>query len=65
MWWSPRSRLLVDWLLSKTAVTAPIIGTTRPEHLDDAIAALDLHLDDSETSPLEAGYRPHRIRGHQ
>jgi aryl-alcohol dehydrogenase-like predicted oxidoreductase len=60
----PPAQVALAWLLNKPAVTAPIIGATRPEHLDDAIAALDLDLDDAETSQLEAGYRPHPIRGH-
>jgi aryl-alcohol dehydrogenase-like predicted oxidoreductase len=42
----------------------PIVGATRLAHLEDAIAAVDLTLDDAEAAPLEAPYRPHRILGH-
>ncbi len=51
--------------MGNPAVAAPIIGATRPEHLNDAVAALDLRLDHAETQQLEADYRPHPIRGHQ
>jgi aryl-alcohol dehydrogenase-like predicted oxidoreductase len=44
-------------------VTAPIVGATKPEHLDAAIRALDLKLTDEEVAALEAEYRPHRVRG--
>jgi len=52
------------WLLSKPAVTAPIIGTTKPQHLDTAIAATELELTPDEISRLEAPYKPHAIAGH-
>lgn len=52
------------WLLSRPAVTAPIVGATRLEHLDAAVRAVDLELDDEEIQRLEAPYRPHEIRGH-
>ncbi|MEJ2184438.1 MAG: aldo/keto reductase [Gemmatimonadota bacterium] len=52
------------WLLSKPAVTAPIVGATRLEHLDAAVRAVDLELDDEEIQRLEAPYKPHEIRGH-
>lgn len=59
----PPARVALAWLLSKPYVTAPIIGTTRLEHLDDAVAALDLQLTDEEIQQLEAPYRPHEVRG--
>jgi aryl-alcohol dehydrogenase-like predicted oxidoreductase len=40
------------------------VGATRLAHLDDAIAAADVTLDDAEVSRLEAPYRPHRVLGH-
>ncbi|HEY8043970.1 MAG TPA: aldo/keto reductase [Streptosporangiaceae bacterium] len=58
------AQIALAWLLAQPAVTAPIVGATRLAHLDDAIAAVDLTLDDAERARLEAPYRPHRILGH-
>ncbi|MFI5914964.1 aldo/keto reductase [Dactylosporangium sp. NPDC051541] len=52
------------WLLANPVVTAPIIGATKLTHLDDAIAATELTLDEKEIERLEAPYAPHRIAGH-
>jgi 1-deoxyxylulose-5-phosphate synthase len=52
------------WLLSRPAVTAPIIGATKPEHLDSAVLALDVTLTEVEIAAMEAPYRPHPVRGH-
>jgi len=52
------------WLLSRPGVTAPIVGASKPAHLDDALAALDLTLSDDEISRLEESYQPHPVRGH-
>jgi aryl-alcohol dehydrogenase-like predicted oxidoreductase len=52
------------WLLSRPAVTAPIIGATKPEHLDTAVQALDVTLSEAEVAAMEAPYRPHPVRGH-
>ena len=52
------------WLLSKPAVTAPIIGVTKLAHLDAAVRALDLDLSDEEIEMLETPYQPHAVRGH-
>lgn len=60
----PPAQVALAWLLSRPGVTAPIIGATQPEHLDDAIAALDVTLDAEEIARLEAPYRPHPVRGH-
>jgi len=57
------AQVALAWLLSKPYVTAPIIGTTKLKHLDDAIAALDLELSEEEIQKLEAPYRPHEPRG--
>jgi aryl-alcohol dehydrogenase-like predicted oxidoreductase len=54
----PMAQVALAWLLSKRDVTAPIVGATKLEHLEDAIAALDVKLDDEETAALEAPYRP-------
>ncbi|HZD75026.1 MAG TPA: aldo/keto reductase [Actinomycetota bacterium] len=61
----PPARVALSWLLSRPAVTAPIVGATRLAHLDDAIAALDLHLTSDEVAQLEAPYRPHPVLGHR
>ena len=59
-----RAQVALAWLLSKPVVTAPIVGVSKPEHLTDAIAAVDLHLDDKEIAELEEPYTPHGIAGH-
>jgi 1-deoxyxylulose-5-phosphate synthase len=46
------------WLLSKPVVTAPIVGATKPHHLADAVAALDVKLSDDEIHMLEEPYTP-------
>jgi 1-deoxyxylulose-5-phosphate synthase len=53
------------WMLRSPGVTAPIIGTTRLKHLDEAIKALDLVLTPEEIAAVEAPYRPHQIFGHE
>jgi aryl-alcohol dehydrogenase-like predicted oxidoreductase len=45
-------------------VTSPIVGVTKPEHLQDAVAAVDLELTEAELEELEAPYRPHAVAGH-
>ncbi|WP_380169375.1 aldo/keto reductase [Jannaschia sp. R86511] len=57
-----RARVAMSWLLSRSSVTAPIVGARTVEHLDDAIAALELVLDDDEVRRLEQPYRPHAAR---
>lgn len=56
----PMAQIALAWLLSKEVVTAPIVGATRPQHLTDAIAAVDLKLSDEEIQRLEAPYIPQR-----
>jgi aryl-alcohol dehydrogenase-like predicted oxidoreductase len=58
------AQIALAWLLSKPAVAAPIIGATKLQHLDDAIAALEVQLSAEEVQKLEAPYRPHAVRGH-
>lgn len=58
------AQIALAWLLAKPAVAAPIIGATKLQHLDDALAALDVQLSDEEIKQLEAPYRPHPVRGH-
>lgn len=59
----PRAQVALAWHFTKPVVTAPIIGATRLEHLDDAVAALDLHLTDEEVGRLEEPYTPHPVAG--
>ncbi len=58
------SQVALAWILSKPYITAPIIGATKMDHLDQAIAALDLKLSDDEIEQLEEPYKPHPILGH-
>ena len=53
------------WLLAQPAVTSPIVGVTSPQHLSDAIDAVDLELTDDEIAELGADYVPHAIAGHR
>ncbi len=57
------AQVSLAWLLSKSAVTAPIVGATKIEHLEDAIASVDLQLTDEEIQTLEAPYRAHPVKG--
>lgn len=59
----PQAQVALAWLISKPWVTAPLIGASKPQHLDDAIQALSLTLDGEEIQELEAPYRPHRVAG--
>jgi 1-deoxyxylulose-5-phosphate synthase len=61
----PPAQVALAWLLANPAVTAPIVGATKIQHLEDAIAATEVTLDEKEIERLEAPYRPHPIRGHQ
>jgi aryl-alcohol dehydrogenase-like predicted oxidoreductase len=60
----PPAQVALSWLLSREAVTAPIVGVTRSAHLTDAVASMDLHLSEEEVRRLEAPYRPHPVLGH-
>jgi len=59
----PRARIALAWVAGHPAVTAPIVGATKPHHLDDAAAALELTLTDEERGILETGYRPRPVAG--
>jgi aryl-alcohol dehydrogenase-like predicted oxidoreductase len=56
----PMAQIALAWLLHKDSVTAPIVGVTRPQHLTDAVAALEIKLSDEEIRRLEAPYIPQR-----
>ena len=59
----PRAQIALAWVLAQPVVTAPIVGATKPQHLDDAIAATELELSDDELDALEAEYAPHAPSG--
>jgi aryl-alcohol dehydrogenase (NADP+) len=61
----PAAQVALAWLMGKPGVVAPIIGASKPHHIDDAVAALALKLTAEEGAALEAAYRPHAIAGHQ
>jgi 1-deoxyxylulose-5-phosphate synthase len=60
----PPARVALAWLLQKPGVTAPIIGASKPHHIDDAIAALELKLSPEDIAALEEPYVPHAVSGH-
>ncbi|WP_174802086.1 aldo/keto reductase [Martelella limonii] len=59
----PMAQIALAWVLAKKPVSAPIIGASKPHHLDDALGALTLELSDDEIARLEAPYIPHRVMG--
>lgn len=59
----PQATLALAWMLSKPGVAAPIVGATKPHHLDDAVAALSVKLSPEEIASLEAPYIPHPVLG--
>lgn len=58
------SQIALAWVLNKAYIASPIIGSSKIEHLDQAIAALDIKLSDEENKRLEELYQPHPILGH-
>ena len=56
----PRAQIAMAWLLGRPGVTAPIVGPSKPHHLADAAAALDVALTPEEREQLEAPYAPHQ-----
>ena len=59
----PRAQVALAWLASRPGVTAPIVGASKPAHLQDAVAALSLQLTPEEIGALEAPYIPHTVAG--
>ncbi len=59
----PMAQVALAWMLSKPFITAPIIGATKMEHLEDAVAALGVKLTAEETQQLEQGYQVHPTLG--
>jgi aryl-alcohol dehydrogenase (NADP+) len=60
-----RAQVALAWLLANPAVHSPIIGATKPNHLEEAIVAVDIELSDKEIALLEEPYRPHEVVGHR
>ena len=58
-----QAQVALAWVLSKPGVTAPIIGASKPHHLADAVAALDVGLDGDDLAMLEEAYVPHPVAG--
>jgi aryl-alcohol dehydrogenase-like predicted oxidoreductase len=59
----PRAQVALAWVAQQPAVTSPIVGATKLEHLDDAVAAVELELTESELAELGANYVPHAVEG--
>jgi aryl-alcohol dehydrogenase-like predicted oxidoreductase len=59
----PMAQVALAWMLSKPVITAPIVGATKPHHLDDAVAALSVQLTPDEIHHLEEPYQPHPTLG--
>lgn len=57
------ARATLAWLLRIPVITLPIVGVTRPSHLADAIAAVDVALDEEEAAYLEEPQMPHPVVG--
>jgi 1-deoxyxylulose-5-phosphate synthase len=59
----PRAQVALAWVLQHATVTAPIVGATKPHHLEDAVAALSVRLTPEEVATLEGAYVPHAVVG--
>jgi aryl-alcohol dehydrogenase-like predicted oxidoreductase len=59
----PRAQVALAWVAQRPGVTAPIVGASKPQHLDDAVAALSVTLSDAEIRQLEEPYQPHPVLG--
>ena len=59
----PRAQVALAWLLNKPFMTAPIVGASKPNHLEDAVAAVSLKLSEEEITKLEEPYVPHPVVG--
>lgn len=60
----PRAQVALSWLLHQSPVTAPIVGASKPRHLEDAVASVELRLTEKELEELEQPYAPHPVAGH-
>jgi aryl-alcohol dehydrogenase (NADP+) len=59
----PRAQIALAWLSRNPVLTAPIVGASKPGHLEDAVASLGIHLSDDEVARLEKPYQPHSVAG--
>jgi aryl-alcohol dehydrogenase (NADP+) len=59
------AQVALAWLLHQPGVTAPIIGASRMEHLEEAVKALEIRLDEEERKALAEPYEPHPVLGHE
>ncbi|HTQ53006.1 MAG TPA: aldo/keto reductase [Bryobacteraceae bacterium] len=60
----PNAQVALAWILQQPGVTAPIVGASKMQHLEDAVSALSIRLEEAELKALEEPYAPHRILGH-
>lgn len=60
----PAAQVAIAWVASRAGITAPIIGASKPHHLQDALAGISLELTAEEVARLEAPYRPRGVAGH-
>jgi 1-deoxyxylulose-5-phosphate synthase len=60
----PPAQVALAWMLHRPVLTAPIIGATKPGHVEDAVAAVNVRLSDDEIAALEKPYVPHPVLGH-
>ena len=60
----PMAQVALAWMYTKPNIASPIVGTTKPHHLDDALAALSVNLTEEEVNRLEEPYRPHPVIAH-
>jgi len=61
----PNAQVALAWILGKPGITAPIVGASKPGHLEDAVAALSVSLSEEEVKRLEELYHPHPVLGFQ
>jgi aryl-alcohol dehydrogenase-like predicted oxidoreductase len=59
----PRAQIALAWVLQKPPVSAPIIGATKMQHLEDAVGALSIQLTSEEIAMIEEPYVPHPVLG--
>ncbi|MGA3040850.1 MAG: aldo/keto reductase [Bryobacteraceae bacterium] len=60
----PNAQVALAWILQQPGVTAPIVGASKMQHLEDAVAALSLKLDERELQAVAEPYQPHKVLGH-
>ena len=60
----PNAQIALAWMLAKPGITSPIIGASKPGHLEDAVASLNVKLSEDEITRLEELYLPHPVLGH-